>query len=200
MRPQDTTASKTLIADRRQKVAEMYLRGMYQSVIAEDLGCDQATISRDLTALRREWLDRSVNHIEQKKAEQLAKIDRLEVTYWNAWERSKENAEVETVEQIGVKTKTQKGVNGEEYSIVPERIKKNKRTEGQLGNPAFLQGVQWCINKRCEILGLDAPKKQEHTGKDGAPMTIKVEYVNTPYPVADVSSSASGDTAATQEV
>jgi hypothetical protein len=27
-----------------------------------------------------------------------------------------------------------------------------------LGSAAYLQGVQWCIQQRCKILGLDAPK------------------------------------------
>lgn len=32
------------------------------------------------------------------------------------------------------------------------------------GNPAYLQGVQWCIDRRCKILGIDAPLKTEQTG------------------------------------
>lgn len=171
------TRTKTVIANRRRFVAEKYLRGMYQSDIAEELGVDQATISRDLTQLRKEWLDRSINHIDQRKAIELAKVDRLEVTYWEAWERSRLNAEVETVEQIGVKSQTKKGTEGEESIIVPERIKKNKRIEGQSGNPAFLQGIQWCINKRCELLGLDAPKRSELTGADGGAVKVTINVV-----------------------
>jgi hypothetical protein len=38
----------------------------------------------------------------------------------------------------------------------------------------------------------------EHTGKDGS--AIRIEYVNTPYPAPDVSSSASGDTPEPKEV
>jgi hypothetical protein len=33
------------------------------------------------------------------------------------------------------------------------------RKEGQAGNPAFLAGVLTCIERRCSILGLDAPKR-----------------------------------------
>ncbi len=149
---------KTEIANRRLQVAEMYLRGVYQSEIASRLGVDQATISRDLSQLRKEWLDRSINHIDQRKAIELAKIDRLELEYWNAWDRSKENAEVEVTEQIGSRKKPKKEGEEGDFAITPERLKKYKKTEGQSGNPAFLAGVGWCIDKRCEILGLDAPK------------------------------------------
>lgn len=146
--------SKTEITNRRQQVAEMYLRGAYQSQIAEELGIDQSTVSRDLAELRKEWLERSINHIEQKKANELAKLDQLELTYWDAWERSKLNAE--TI----IERKTPLGHISE------------TKTQGQVGNPAFLAGVMSCINKRCEILGIDAPKKVD-LGNQPIVVTLK---------------------------
>ena len=161
-----STRKKTELAMRRQQVAEMYLRGKYQTDIASEMNVNQATISRDLAELRKEWLDRSINHIDQRKAIELAKIDQLEITYWDAWERSKEDSETETVEKIGKADKDGKPT--------PDRIKQNKRKEGQTGNPSFLAGVQWCINKRCEILGLDAPKKNELAGPGGGPIETNI--------------------------
>jgi transcriptional regulator with XRE-family HTH domain len=170
---EEKTNTRTQIASRRQQVAEMYLRGLYQSDIAEKLGVDQSTISRDLSELRKEWLERSINHIDQKKAIELAKLDRLEVTYWEAWERSRENAEVETTEQIGKRGKDEGG-------IIPERIRKTKRVEGQSGNPAFLEGVLKCIVQRCKILGIEAPVKQDLTtnGKELPAATVNVYIPN----------------------
>lgn len=46
----------------------------------------------------------------------------------------------------------------------------SKESTKGTGDPRFLQGVQWCIDRRCKLLGLDAPTKQEITGKDGAPL------------------------------
>jgi hypothetical protein len=40
------------------------------------------------------------------------------------------------------------------------------------GNPAFLAGVMSCIERRCKLLGLDAPAKAELTGKDGGPVQV----------------------------
>ena len=164
---------KVEIANRRQKVAEFYLRGMYQADIAAEVGVDQATISRDLAGLRKEWLQSALVDINEAKAKELAKIDQLEVEYWAAWERSKLNAEVEVIEQIGNRRKPKAGEKDtDEPAIVPERLKKYKRVEGQSGNPAFLAGIQWCITKRCDILGLDAPKRQEHSGPDGGAIEV----------------------------
>lgn len=145
MNPSETTRKKTVITNRRQQVAERYLRGMYMAQIAEEMGVDTATVSRDLSELRKEWLDRSINHIDQKKAIELAKLDRLEITFWDAWERSRENAETQ------IEKDTPQGHHSETRSV------------GQSGNPAFLEGVLKCIDRRCAILGLDAPKKIQAT-------------------------------------
>jgi hypothetical protein len=32
--------------------------------------------------------------------------------------------------------------------------------------------VRWCIERRCKILGIDAPMRQEHTGAGGGPIDI----------------------------
>ena len=41
------------------------------------------------------------------------------------------------------------------------------RKEEQIGDPRFLDGIMKCISKRCEILGLDAPKKAAFSNADG---------------------------------
>ena len=42
-----------------------------------------------------------------------------------------------------------------------------------IGDHRFLEGVQWCINKRCELLGLDAPLQLQHSGQ------IQLEDITT---------------------
>ncbi len=146
--PDRSTSVQTRIADRRRKVSEMYLRGMYMADIARELGVDRSQISRDLKELRKQWLEQSINHVNQKKAIELAKLDRLEVEFWDAWERSKRDAETITEE-------TGTGPRGHIGKRTHQRV-------GQVGNPAYLAGVLDCIKKRCEILGIDAPVKQDH--------------------------------------
>ena len=78
-----------------------------------------------------------------KEAKELAKLDHLESEYWRAWERSQEEAETFTDAD-----KARGG--GYTYKI-----------ERRDGNPAFLSGVMDCIRKRCDILGVGAPKEQD---------------------------------------
>lgn len=132
----------------RKRIGELYLKGQLQAEIAEELGIDQSTVSRDLKALFEQWRQSALVDINEAKSRELAKINALELTYWSAWERSCENAE--TLQQVG-------GKDG------PARI--TKTSKGQAGDPRFLQGVQWCIERRCKILGIDAPDKLQHSGR-----------------------------------
>lgn len=141
----------------------MYLRGSLQTQIAGELNVTQATISRDLAALRKLWLQSALVDINEAKAKELAKIDNLELEYWAAWERSKLDAEIEVTEQVGSRHKPKKGEPPEPEGLALERIKKYKRVEGQSGNPAFLRGIEWCIQARRELFGLDAPKRTDVT-------------------------------------
>ena len=147
----------------RRRIAEMYLRGALQVDIAEELHIDQSTVSRDLKALQDEWRASALIDINEAKARELAKIDALEREYWDAWQESKHDAETWTSE-------TKEG--HQPYT------KESKTAKGQVGDASFLAGVMSCITKRCQILGLDAPKKLEHTGADGGPVQVNDEGHN----------------------
>jgi len=150
-----------LIRDRR-RIADMYLQGKTQADIAEEVGIDQSTVSRDIAALQGAWRESALIDIDEAKARELAKVDRLEREYWDAWERSCED--VVTVRAMG--KQPAKGEKGK-----PDRV--TRITKKQDGDPAFLRGVQWCIERRCKIIGVDAPTKTE-AKIDGA---IKFEAV-----------------------
>lgn len=160
--------SKVQIVDDRREIAAQYLRGKTQAEIARYISTDPERgytltvqqISYDLRKIQAEWQASALRDFDEKRAEELAKVDELERTYWQAWLDS--CTESETITQEG----TGDGV---------QRIRKT-RTQ-QNGDPRFLNGVQWCIERRCKLLGFDAPQKQELTGKDGAPFL---------YPLTDV--------------
>lgn len=128
------------IAQRSADVAMRYLHGETQNTIAAALDVDQATISRDLAAVRKAWLDSAIRDFDAARAIELAKIDEVEREYWLAWERSQKDKEIAYQEQS-------------------DKKKVGLRRESQVGNPAFLDGVLRCIEKRCAILGLDAPRR-----------------------------------------
>jgi len=139
----------------RIRIAEAYLKGVYQVDIAQELGITQATVSNELKKIQAEWHKESLFDFNAAKQKELAKIDLLELTYWDAWEKSKlDKKTVSSKRRISIE------------------IEQTAAAASSSGDPRFLQGIQWCITKRCEILGFDAPTKLEHTGKDGGAINI----------------------------
>jgi hypothetical protein len=155
------------LARDRRRIADLYLQGELQADIAVQLKIDQSTVSRDIAHLQAEWRKSALVDIDARKSQELAKVDRLEREYWAAWERSCEDAETATQKQRGKVTKAA-GEDGQFVAEQPAEISKTRK--GQAGDPRFLSGIQWCIERRCKILGIDAPEKHKHsgTGEDGA--------------------------------
>ena len=95
----------------------------------------------------------------EAKAQELAKIDEVERQAWVAWERSQEDAE---------STKVVETASDKRYEA---------QTKGQAGDPRFLDIVMKCVDRRCKILGVDAPVKQQVTGADGGPVGVTIVEV-----------------------
>lgn len=144
------------------EVARLYLQGMTQAAIAAQLSKDssrsytvtQRTISRDMEVVRKRWLDSSLRNFDAAKAQELAKIDNLEREAWESWHRS-----------IGTRrvTSTGRETGGRDGN----KDKAQVRTEDMLGDPRYLAQIQSCIDRRCKLLGLDAPAKIAPTNPDG---------------------------------
>jgi hypothetical protein len=148
-----------LIEHRRREVARLYLLGCHQAAIARDLGpefggpCDRSTISRDIRAIRAEWKRERIKDFEARLDYLLAKIDHLELTYWDAWERSKDPTKMEHHERtIG------RGAGG-------ASVKSARRTTEHVGEESFLGGVRWCIAERARLL---LPIRMAMTDRDQA--------------------------------
>lgn len=155
--------SKAEVARDRRREGDLYLQGWIQADIADELGIDQSTVSRDLKALQEEWLQSALVDFDEAKSRELAKIDKLEREYYAGWQRSCEDAETMRKEGRGVTVP----VEGEEKKT-REEIKTDKvvkTSKGQAGDPRFLAGVMACIDRRCKIMGIDAPEKHDLTGR-----------------------------------
>jgi len=161
------------IARDREEITDLYLMGWTQERITDRINQDQTRdyiltrqqIGYDLKKIQQAWRDSSLMNIDEAKRIELAKVDHLEREYWDAWERSCEDAETKRLE--GILTP---GTDG------GKTTKQVVTRKGQAGDPRFLTGVQWCIERRCKIIGIDAPLKQEHGGIGGGP--IQIEDVN----------------------
>jgi len=137
------------MVQRRQQVAELYLHGMPQLSIAQQLGISQATVCRDLRALHNQWRTSQIRDFDQAAVVELRKLDRLEYESWQAWERSKQPQESTTVSQDGSTKRAQKVV------------------KQQPGDPRYLELIHKCIAARRAMLGLDSPTKISPTSPDG---------------------------------
>ena len=154
-----TKRSKFQIDRDRQMITDLYCQGMIQADIAERINTDparhytltQQMISYDLKQIQNAWLKSSLRDFDEARARELAKVDRLEREYWRAWERSCEDAE--TIRQEGSRKPDREGMPPVEKIV--------KTAKGQAGDPRFLQGVQWCIDRRIKILGIEAASKIE---------------------------------------
>src|SRR6516165_5879203 len=124
------------VQQRRTTVARLYLQQRTQEEIARQVGVDQGTICRDLKAIQAEWQRQRLDDFHQAKLRELARIDRLERQYWDAWERSCNERE-QTVQE---KNSSPSG----------DRFKAATRTEARDGNAEFLRGVERCIEMRCK--------------------------------------------------
>ena len=138
----------------RVLVADLYKKGYEQNDIAKVVGICQATVSNDIKALIEDWRKSSLIDINDAQQVELMRINKLEVEYWEAWEESKKEFKSSSVKKKGAIPVQNK--DGENITVSP--IETTLRNENRCGDPRYLQGIQWCINKRCEILGLDTVK------------------------------------------
>jgi|SRR5579859_2668006 len=137
-------------------VESLYLSGKTQADIAVHIGVSQQQISKYLVKLQKAWLDRLGEQLESAKGRELARLDRLEREYWQAWDRSCQPAQttVNRAKTVSTKEFTEQGLID-----VPALEREWTHTErGQAGDPRFLEGVSRCIEMRLKIVGGFADK------------------------------------------
>jgi hypothetical protein len=120
---------------RMEKAARLYCQGKTRTAIATELQCDVGTVTRYLEACRELWRAELVKTCEAIKAEQLAKVDRLEAEAWEGWLKSKKPE---------IEIKVEKGKAAKSY----------KKVRYPNGDPRFLQVISHAIDQRMRILGV----------------------------------------------
>lgn len=159
-------AANTRTAMERQRdlvtTLNLYLRGLSQYEIAAQIGVSREQIKYDLADIRAEWAANRTLNMDEAKTVELARIDHLERTYWDAYDRSLQE-KVDTRQEQTTWTDTEPLTEAERKRGKKPKTSEHKTTKGvvdrtqMLGNMQALQGVQWCISERCRILGLYAP-------------------------------------------
>jgi hypothetical protein len=145
------------------EIARLYLRGVTQAAIGAQLGLSRQQIGYDLQDLYARWREDASRDIDERKSAELQKLDRLEAVAWEGWERSCLDAETTHASRT-------KGRTGKAGEPLPDLEKATKTLKGQAGNPRFLEVIKGLIERRCRILGIDAPEKHEHAGREGGPI------------------------------
>lgn len=152
-------------------VAQMYIRGMTQKKIAAEVSSmrpysiSDSQVFKDIQTIQARWQAAYLLDFNAHKAKELAHIDELERAYWIEWEESRKPKE--TVQTEKTTDQSTSGTADKPHSTYSrEKIKAIKQKRD--GNVAYLQGVQWCIEQRCKILGLNAPQRYEVNWKEEA--------------------------------
>lgn len=131
----------------RALIADLLLKNWTQTAIGEHLKLSQSQVSRELRRIKEEWKKQSERDFDLSVEQELKRLELIERTYWQAWDKSLQPKESTSSEKKG------------------SEVKVGKRTEQRAGNPQFLKGVMECIDRRCKLLGLDAPVKSEITSE-----------------------------------
>lgn len=132
------------ILQRRAIVAERYLRNQTQQEIANAMGVDISTISRDVKWFEEVLLEEGKLATAKRLAREIGKLNLAEREAWMAWERSKKPLEKKrSVQRKG-------GARGDVDEESEEVVQRD-------GNVAFLDAAIKCIDRRLDILGI---KKQ----------------------------------------
>jgi hypothetical protein len=150
-------------AQRRMKVADLYLKGWTQEAIARFFEVTQATISRDIEQVRAEWRETASIDFEEAQCHALQKLDLVEREAWSAWQRSQS--------PLAAAVRTE----GRE-----DKVTSRSSLKHSYGDPRFLDLVHKCVAQRSLLLGLNAaaPAAGDHP-HDHEPLEVRRERLLT---------------------
>ena len=154
--PYDDPRAALVLLNRRRDVAARYLRGETLRHIAAQWNVSFAIIRLDLQTIRSYWLQRAVRDFDFLVAEELAKIDRVEILALEGYERSCQPREVTNTEQAEGGDVV---AGGQVRPASPRRKAAVRRDQGPGGNPHFLDIMLRASEERRKLLGLDAPRR-----------------------------------------
>jgi hypothetical protein len=145
------------------EIAELYLRGNTHEHIANYISerrpyrLSRQQIGHDIALLHQRWLHSQIIDYNEAKARELVRLDKLELSYWDGWERSLQKAE--EVESFR-KEDEQMDARGRTLPTY-KQSKVTKKEKSSYGDIRFLDGILKCTQERSKILGLYAPEKSQ---------------------------------------
>ncbi len=129
----------------RTRILYLHLQGLTEAEIGQRLGVGQTQVAYDLKRVRGEWDARHEGERDRLIGEELSRIRLMEREGWQEWQASKQERETHLSEM------TSGGSAGE------ARQRAAVKVERKGANPSYMAIVQWAVERRCRLLGLDAP-------------------------------------------
>ena len=148
----------------KEFVLDLYLKGFSFTAITDSLNdsreynVSRTQVTKDIKHEVAEWKNERLDNIDASVQLEIQKVNILEMEYWKAWIQSQKIQKTTTVS--GRNT-----VNAEKKVVGMTDLTKTERAEDSCGDVRFLQGVERCIQKRCELSGLDRAKEIVISGK-----------------------------------
>jgi hypothetical protein len=143
-------------AKERKIILDAYLKGYglddiknYYAQENDGASVSRNYIQRVLKQAMAKWESDKATDIERHRAVELQKISRLEFEYWTAWHRSCEIQKAKST----IKNKDAEGGRMKVTTVRDDE-------KPGLGDAQYLRGIQWCIDTRCRILGIEVPVVQ----------------------------------------
>ncbi len=139
----------------RQQIADLWLQGRPVRAIADGLGVHHSTVQHHLDAVRAEWcVD------EQRRADQLAKVDLMERVAWERFQRSTKPQTRRQLKRELAAGLAAEGVDPKEAAkLIEEVVTRTTRT----GETAWIGIIQWCADYRAKVHGWYAAQRAEIT-------------------------------------
>lgn len=123
------------------------------------------TVGKDIERCIEEW--KAQQRIEDTEAAihlELARIDDVCREAWEAWEKSKQDADKTRTKQTGVVPKGN-GEDGEQSGeIQTVKVERTSEEQTNCGDPRYLDIICKCAMERRKLLGLYSPDKKEVSG------------------------------------
>lgn len=141
-------------------IAELYRKGhSYRDIQKEvkkrlDLKTySLSTLSKDVNAMLSEWRTSRVETVDDNLTLELARIDKMLVELWNAWERSKAPKQSKSKTQAGRPGKKGDGeAKGDD--IIPVGLYQTTSEATQTGDPRYMELIHKTLQERRKLLGI----------------------------------------------
>jgi hypothetical protein len=145
-------------------IAELHADSVDQRTIATKLGISQSQVCRDLKEIYARFAEPDKTKLRVYRSLMLAAVRSHRKRCLRLLAESEKPREVTSQKQV--KTRQVAGEGDAAQVKEKERHEVSLRTEGQVGNPAFLKSIEWSIEQECKLRGLYAPQQIEQESSE----------------------------------